>query len=196
MKKERVDISKVFMDMSGVEKTILFWGYDKIYNIGGKLERWEGIIPYFLRFHNYYADKMTETIFKQKKDITCPICNGAGLKALYVNYKSFGLSFMDWMSLDVDTLLKKLSLYTQNDVSIIKKYLESLHCLGIGNISLSSELVSLPANVAAKIKLLSFLFNRIYGVGIIIKHIEMSGNIDSVNQILKKISDTSTVWII
>ena len=76
------------------------------------------------------------------------------------------------------------------------KYLEALHCFGLGNISLSSELVSLPANIAAKIKLLSFLFNRIYGAGIIVKNIEKSGNIDSVNQVLKKISDTSTVWII
>ena len=196
IKKDGFDISKVFIDMSGAERKILFWGYDKNYSIDGKFERWEGIIPYFLRFHNYYMDKMSDTIYKQKKDITCPICNGEGLKSIYVNYRSFGLSFMEWMSLDVDTLLRRISVYTQNDVSNVLKYLEALHCFGLGNISLSSELVSLPANIAAKIKLLSFLFNRIYGAGIIVKNIEKSGNIDSVNQVLKKISDTSTVWII
>lgn len=198
LKKDKIDITKAVRDMTDNEKIALFWGADKIYDIEGKPKRWEGIIPYFIQYHNCYSDKSADTVFKKKTEIICPVCNGERLKKKYLSYKCCGLSFNEWMSFSVDMLLEKLNTAKTGNIAAIKERLMSVKELGIGNISLSSELISLDEITVAKIKLASFYINRIYDVGIVVKNITVAGqdNQIAIIKMLEKLIETNTVWIV
>lgn len=197
LQKDKIDISKPIADMSDTEKQILFWGYETQYAIDEKSKRWEGIIPYFIQYHNHYKDRSADTMFKMRKEIPCPVCGGKRLKALYQSYKCFDLSFKDWMSLAVDTLLKKIKFGLHSErLSQIKERLETLSSLTLGGLTLGTELLALSAMDAAKIKLLSFYFNRIYGAGIVVKNIASTDQKDQIREMLEKLSKETTVWIV
>ena len=198
LKKDKIDITKKFKDMTEFEKRVLFWGTDKIYDIDGKSKRWEGIIPYFIRFHDHYPDKSANEIFKNKMEIVCPTCNGNRLKLIYQNYKCHKLSFSDWMSFTIDSLLKKINSVKNSNIVAIKSRLNYVKNLGIGDISLNNELISLNPIVSEKIKLLSFYFNKIYGAGIVIKNISEINQDEKIiiKKILEELSATNTIWIV
>ncbi len=198
LKKDKMDIAKTVKGMTDDEKIALFWGTDKVYDIDGKPKRWEGIIPYFMQHHSYYSDKSADAVFKKKTEITCPICNGERLKQKYLGYRCCGLSFGEWMSLTVDTLSERLSTVETDNAAAIKERLISIKGLGIGSVSLSSELMSLDGITAAKIKLASFYFNRIYDIGIVVKNITAveQGDQTAVKKMLGELIETNTVWIV
>lgn len=198
LKKDKIDITKTVGNMADDEKIALFWGMDKIYDIDGKSMRWEGIIPYFIQYHKYYPDKSADAMFKKKTEIMCPICNGGRLKQKYLGYQCCGLSFSEWMSLTVETLLEKFSTVEMDNVAAIKERLIFIKGLGLGGVSLSSELIAMDAVTAAKIKLASFYFNRIYGVGIVVKNITATeqGDQIAIKKILEELIETNTVWIV
>lgn len=198
LKKDKIDIAKTVGDMTNDEKIALFWGTDKLYDIDGKPKRWEGIIPYFIQYHSYYSDKSADIVFKKKTEIICPICNGERLKLKYLGYKCCGLSFNEWMSLTVDKLLEKLKIAETDNVVAIKERLISIKELGLGSVSLSSEMISLDETAAAKIKLASFYYNRIYDIGIVVKNItavEPEEQI-AIKKMLEELIETNTVWIV
>ncbi len=198
LKKDKIDITKTVGNMTDDEKKVLFWGTDKMYDIDGKSRRWEGIIPYFMQYHSYYSDKSADTVFKKKTEIMCPVCNGERLKQKYLGYKCYGLSFSEWMSLTVDILLEKLSTAEEDNAAAIKERLIFIKELGLGSVSLSSELISLDGVTAAKVKLASFYFNRIYDIGIVVKNITAveQGDQIAIKKILKELIETNTVWIV
>ena len=198
LKKDKIDITKMVGDMTNDEKRALFWGTDKMYDMGGKPRRWEGIIPYFIQYHSYYSDKSANTAFKKKKEIICPVCNGERLKKKYLSYKCCGLSFGEWMSLTADMLLEKLNTAKTGNIAAIKERLTFVKGLGIGSVSLSSDLISLDEITAAKIKLLSFYFNRIYDIGLVVKNIDKVGQGDRIViiKMLEELAETNTVWIV
>lgn len=198
LKKDKIDITKTVGNMTGDEKKALFWGTDKMYVIDGKSMRWEGIIPYFIQYHNYYSDKSADTVFKKKREIMCPVCNGERLKQNYLRYKCCGLSFNEWMSLTVDILLEKLNTAKRDKVVAIKERLLFIKGLGLGGVALSDELISLDEVTAAKIKLASFYFNRIYDIGIVVKNITAveQGNQVAIKKIFEELTETNTVWIV
>jgi len=198
LKKDKMDIAKTVGSMTADEEKALFWGTDKLYDLGGKSKRWEGIIPYFIQYHGYYPDRSAEAVYKKKKEIRCPVCNGERLKQKYCGCKCFGLSFGEWMSLPADMLLEKLNMAEADRISVITERLGSMKRLGIGDVSLSSELISLDEITAAKIKLASFYFNRIYDVGIVVKNItsvEPDGQ-TVIQKMLEELIKTNTVWIV
>ena len=197
LNKDFINITKPIADMSDTEKKILFWGSEIQYDIDGKTKRWEGIIPYFMQFHSHYKDKAADTMFQTRKEIICPSCGGERLKTTYQNFKCFGLSFKDWMSLAVDTILLKTGNGLQQEhFSQIKERLETLRTLELGGVSLGTELISLDAADVAKIKLLSFYFNRIYGAGIVVKNIASTNQEDKIIKILDELSKAATVWVV
>jgi excinuclease UvrABC ATPase subunit len=198
LKNDKTDITKAVGNMTDDEKIALFWGTDKMYDIDGKSRRWEGIIPYFIQYHSYYSDKTADTVIKKKKEIMCPVCNGKRLKKKYLCYKCCGLSFDEWMSLSIDMLLEKLSKVEMDDVADIKERLIFIKGLGLGRVSLSSELIVLDEVTAAKVKLASFYFNRIYGAGMVVKNlatVEQDAQI-MIKKTLEELIETNTVWII
>ncbi|MCI8572522.1 MAG: ATP-binding cassette domain-containing protein [Lachnospiraceae bacterium] len=198
LKKDKIDITKTVGGMTDDEKTALFWGTDKMYDIEGKSKRWEGIISYFIQYHSYYSDKNADTVFKKKTEIICPVCNGERLKQKYLGYRCCGLSFGEWMSLSADMLLEKLNTTKTDNISAIKERLLSVKKLGIGSVSLSSKLIALDEVAGAKIKLASFYFNRIYDAGIVVKNIAAIGQDDqiTIKKILEELIETNTVWVV
>lgn len=151
-----------------------------------------------MQYHSYYSDKSADTVFKKKTEIMCPVCNGERLKQKYLGYKCYGLSFSEWMSLTVDILLEKLSTAEEDNAAAIKERLIFIKELGLGSVSLSSELISLDGVTAAKVKLASFYFNRIYDIGIVVKNITAveQGDQIAIKKILKELIETNTVWIV
>ena len=102
------------------------------------------------------------------------------------------------MSLTVDILLEKLSTAEEDNAAAIKERLIFIKELGLGSVSLSSELISLDGVTAAKVKLASFYFNRIYDIGIVVKNITAveQGDQIAIKKILKELIETNTVWIV
>lgn len=198
LKKDRIDITKAVGNMTEDEKKVLFWGADKMYDLDGKPGRWEGIIPCFIQYHNYYSDKSADTVFRKKTEIRCPVCNGERLKKKYLGYQCCGLSFGEWMSLTADTLIEKLNTAKTDNAAVIKERLLFMKELGLGGAALSDELAALDEAAAARVKLASFYFNRIYDMGIVVKNIsaiEQSGQI-VIKKILEELMETNTVWIV
>lgn len=195
--KDRIDITKTVGEMTMDEKTALFWGTDNVYDIGGKPERWEGIIPCFIQYHSYYSDPSADTAFRKRKEIVCPVCGGERLKQAYSGYTCCGLSFGEWMSLPADRLLEKLSAAKTGHAAAVRKRLLAMKELGLGSLTLSSGLISLEEAAAAKIKLASFYFNRIYGCGIVVRHFEAAGQSDqaALKKMLQELTETNTVWM-
>ena len=128
----------------------------------------------------------------------CPVCEGKRLKQKYLGYKCCGLSFSEWMSLTVDILLEKLGTAETDNVAAIKERLILIKGLGLGKIFLSSELIALDGVTAAKIKLASFYFNRIYDIGIVVKNITAAeqGDQIAIKKMLEELIETNTVWIV
>lgn len=197
-KKDGINISISLKEMNEIEKRILFYGSEKIYDIEGKKERWEGIIPYFIQYHDYYLDKGSPKVFDEKEEIVCPVCNGTKLKHDYQNYKCFKLTFIEWMSLRIDMILERLQTNESGDISKIKDYLLSFKEMNIANLALGTELSSLDSETAAKVKLLSFWFNRIYDAGLVVRNItDLDSNSQKmISKILNKLKDSNTVWVV
>ena len=198
LKNDGLDIAKDVGDMTDKEKIALFWGTDKLCDIDGKFKRWEGIIPYFIQYHSYYPDKSSNAVFKKKTKIICPVCKGEQLKIKYLDYKCCGLSFREWMTLNVDQLLEILDAIETENITVIKERLIVIKKMGLGSVALSNELIALDEITAAKVKLASFYFNRIYDIGIVVKNISAVEQRDSqiIRNMLEELTTTNTVWIV
>lgn len=70
--------------------------------------------------------------------------------------------------------------------------------IGLDKILLASELVSLNEVSAAKIKLLSLFFNKIYNIGIVVNKIELVDITEQkiIKSILTDLAKINTVWIL
>lgn len=102
------------------------------------------------------------------------------------------------MSLTVDILLEKLNTAKRDKIVAIKERLYFIKRLGLGGLALSDELISLDEVTAAKIKLASFYFNRIYDIGIVVKNITAveQGNQIAIKKIFEELTEMNTVWIV
>lgn len=193
LKKDGIDITKSDISkMNKEEKTSLFWGKENLYEIDGKNDNWKGIIPSFIEYHNYYSEKEGEEIFRSRVSISCPICNGERVKNQYANMKVCNLTFSEWQGKDIDEIDNILIRAKNNET--IAEYIHLLNLVGLGKHKLGEELISLDANEAAMIKLLSLYFNRIYGAGIIIRNFE-GKKINLLQKIFNNLSETNTLWI-
>lgn len=195
-KKEGIDISKPLKNMTENEEKLLFYGSENIYDIDAKRKRWEGIIPYFIRYHDYYPDKCSKKAFDKKSEIVCPVCKGTKLKHDYQNYRCFDLTFEEWLSMSVSLILERIKGNKDGDISKIRKRLQLLKEMEIDNLSLDTELISLDTETAAKVKLLSFLFNRIYDAGVVVKNIPDSNSHKLISKLLSELTDKNTVWVV
>lgn len=198
LKKEGTDITKNILEMTGDEKKVLFWGTDKLYDVEGKKKCWEGIIPYFLQLHRFYPDKSADNIYKNKREIECPVCRGERLKSRYSEYKCCGMTYREWMSLPVSALLKKIIGVETNNLKNIRERLIAINDMGLSKLSLSDELICLDEISAAKIKLASIYFNRIYDIGIVVSNIDATKQAEQeiIKKMLEEMVATNTVWIV
>lgn len=198
LKKDNIDITKNISEMRKNEKNILFWGIDNLYEIDGDYRRWEGIIQSFMHLHKYYPSKDADILFKNKKEIKCPSCKGKRLSAAFINYKCCDLTYDEWMSLPIEELLGRLNKSCDERMQVVKERLRLLNKIGLDKILLASELVSLNEISAAKIKLLSLFFNKIYNIGIIVNKIELVDITEQkiIKSILTDLAKINTVWIL
>jgi excinuclease ABC subunit A len=200
LKKDKIDIIKKYADLSDIEQQVLLFGYDTSYEIEGKPRVWKGLINNFINQHKYYPNKESENIFSNRIKITCPTCNGKMLKKEFQNIKCNGLSYSEWMTLSISELLTKIDISddVSNENSKLMFALKTLKTINLGNLKLSDTLASMDGILAGKIKFVSLYLNRIYGVGIVIKNIEVLTQNDKkiIEEIAKECSDTNTVWIV
>ncbi len=198
MKKDGIDITKNVSLMSFEEQKILFWGTDLAYEMEGKTKRWEGIIPLFLQYHGYYPDKDAVAVFKKKSEIECPICSGARIKTKYSKYTCCGMSYREWMSLPISELVEKISSVDEEHIKIIKERLGILCDIGLDKLLLSDELISMDEISAAKIKLVSIYYNRIFSMGLVVNNINIieKKELGSIKDMLEDLSKTNTVWVL
>ena len=199
LKTEKIDISKSLNVMTSDERKAFFWGHDKTYEIGGKVDRWKGVENYFIEFYKYYPDKLAEDFFKNKKEITCPICEGRRLKEKYVDYNCNGFSYMEWMSLSISQLLNEIKVtnnITENEDLLSR--LKLLSEIGLGHHTLSDELISLDSISTGKIKMASLYLNKIYGIGIVIENMDLldKKDVKTIEAIAENWAKTNTIWII
>lgn len=198
MKKDGIDITKSVSSMLIEEQRILFWGYDLFYDINGRNTRWEGIIPCFLQYHNYYPDKNAEIVFKNKIETECPTCCGTRVKTKYAKYKCCGLSYREWMSLPISKLVKKIGTVDENNLKSISERLDMLCNWGLDDLMLSDELISLDEIRVAKIKLLSIFYNRIYAMGLVVNNSNVldKKELDIIKWMLDDLAKINTVWVV
>ena len=198
IKKDGIDLSKNVDLMSAKERLSLFWGYDTVYNINGNTSRWEGIIPYFIQYHKYYPENSADDIFKKKNEIKCPVCNGERLKVKYLNLKCCGFSYREWMSQPIVFLLNGMKSLESPNIKIIREYLELLCRMGLDNLTLSDELVSMDAIIAEKIKLASIYSNPIYGMGLVVNNLEVLESKDKsiILKMLEDMTEKNTIWVV
>lgn len=195
-KKEGVDISKPLREMTEIEEKVLFYGSENIHDVDGKRKRWEGIIPYFIKYHDYYPEKCSQKAFDKKSEMVCPVCKGTKLKHDCQNYRCFDLTFEEWLSMSIGLILKRLEGNKDGNISKIKERLQLFKEMGIDNLSLGTELILLDTETAAKVKLLSFWFNRIYDAGVVVKNIPDSNSHKLISKLLNELTNTNTVWIV
>jgi hypothetical protein len=104
------------------------------------------------------------------------------------------------MTLSISELLTKIDISddVSNENSKLMFALKTLKTINLGNLKLSDTLASMDGILAGKIKFVSLYLNRIYGVGIVIKNIEVLTQNDKkiIEEIAKECSDTNTVWIV
>ncbi len=198
MKKDGIDIVKNVRLMSEIEEKVLFWGADFFYDIDGKSKRWEGIIPYFIQYHNYYPGRDADAAFKMRSETECPICRGARVKTKYVNYKCCGMTYKEWMSLPIGKIMEKIEYVENSDLKIVSERLTKLCSMGLSSLFLSDELISMDEISAAKIKIASLYYNRIYTMGVVINNIEVldKTDIETIEKIIVDLTETNTVWIV
>lgn len=196
MKSDKVNINGSLKNMSMEEKNILFWGHDNVYDVEGKLKRWKGIVNYFLEYHRYYPDKVADEIYKSRKEIICPCCQGERLKNNYIHFKCLELTYREWMSLSIKEILDRITLENKNRKLITM--LKLLKKIGLEKVRISDKLCDLDSVTSEKIKLISLYLNRIYGIGVVIVNIDMLDDKDKevVEQLAKDWSTNNTLWIV
>lgn len=200
LKKEHIDITKDFKEMSKEEQQIFLWGYDTIYEIDGKPRCWKGIVNNFIKQHKYYPEKHSENVFNNRHKILCPICKGEMLKQKFNDYRCNALSYKEWMSLSISDILNKIQIsdHNINENNDLVLALQVLKSIGVGELKLSYSLVSMDSVLAEKIRFISLFLNKIYGMGIVIKNMDILDIEDKkiIKDLAKKCSETNTLWII
>lgn len=198
MKKDGIDITKKVKAMNREEHMALFWGTDELYEVDGRTERWEGIIPYFIQFHKYYTDKNADEMFKLRSDIVCPVCDNELLKTEYIHYMCSGLSYKEWMSFPIDYLVKKIRVDSDFYIEEIYKRLLLLCKMGLEKKKLGDDLFSLDAVAAGKVKIASTYFNRIYDMGLVVNNMGVISNKEKcvIEEMLRDLASVNTVWIV
>ena len=102
------------------------------------------------------------------------------------------------MSLPVSALLKKIIGVETNNLKNIRERLIAINDMGLSKLSLSDELICLDEISAAKIKLASIYFNRIYDIGIVVSNIDATKQAEQeiIKKMLEEMVATNTVWIV
>lgn len=200
LKKDNININQPLNMMSDEEQKILFWGYDKVYEIEGKPQYWKGIVYNFIKHHKYYPKKTLETIYNFKDMITCPICKGNMLKSKYTLCNCCGISYKDWMTSSINEIIESFDDLKQNTVESNKLIysLKLLKNFNLGNYKISDELISLDAISAEKVKLIALFLNKVYKMGIIINNYGLLDKKDKefVEELAETWADTNTIWIL
>lgn len=198
LKKTKTDITKSIDKMSSLEHKILFWGNEKKYSLNDEQNfHWRGIIPNFIDFHKYYSDKSAAEIFATRKEITCPYCKGKMLESEYQNLTSLGLYYFQWMSMPIETVLDRIE--CKNDYYSTQLYyrLEIAKKLRLGKYHLSDLLINIDCRNSEKVKFASLFLNRIYGIGLLIKNLDVleKSDVNLINSFVKSMSNINTIWI-
>ncbi len=170
--KYKIDISKKYSEMNECERNILFLGTNGNLPIDDDLPEWKGIIEQFLQYHKYYPESDSDVMFKKRKEIVCPICNGKRIQDKFIAYTVWNLNFGEIMSLSLHKIkehIKNCDEQSALDNSIID-ILEHMICLGLGNYTLSDTLLSMKTQEAQLTNLISRYTNNIYGTLIVIKN--------------------------
>ena len=70
--------------------------------------------------------------------------------------------------------------------------------MGLDNLTLSDELVSMDAIIAEKIKLASIYSNPIYGMGLVVNNLEVLESKDKsiILKMLEDMTEKNTIWVV
>ena len=195
----KVDISKKYSEMSDFERNILFSGTTGLLEVEDDSIEWKGIIEQFLLYHKYYPENDSDTVFKKKKEVTCPICNGKRIQEDYYKFTIWGLNFGDILSIPISNLLsiicKKKYLF-EIDYTFLEP-LKHIVSLGLGEYTLADSLLSINAQAAQLINFVSKFTNNIYGASIMMKNFSTLSTEQRayVNSLVEKWKDNNTIII-
>lgn len=173
--KYKIDISKKYSQMVECEQNILFWGTNGNLPIEDDFPEWKGITEQFLLYHKYYPESDSDSVFKKRKKVACPICNGRRIQQKFAEYTIWGLNFGEIMSLPLKKVKESIqSSEEQSTVdNIIIDILEHMICLGLGEYVLSDTLLGMKMQDSQLTNLVSRYTNNIYGALIVIKNLSV-----------------------
>lgn len=173
--KYKIDFTRKYSEMNDNEKDILFLGTGDNVIFDDESIEWKGVIEQFLIYHKYYPESDSDTIFRKRKEITCPICLGKCIQSDFCDYTIWGMDFGDLMSLPINTVIKNIKenfsgLIIDNEAINI---LQHMSCLGLGDYSLSTTLQSMNSKSSQLVNLVAKYTNNIYGSLIVIKNLSI-----------------------
>lgn len=183
----KISLNKDVSSMTQKEKNALFDGVgDRLIDKGGMKREWKGLIEHAILNYKYFPDKKIGATFPtQKKKVVCPFCRGKMLDDGFDKHTVWGLTYSDWMSLPISTMLKKSSTELKN--SKLGICLAQINEFAKEEVRLASRVGDYSPATQGIIKMASLYYNNIYGSAIILRNVEalspsQSSIVDSVAQ--------------
>ena len=188
--KFKIDIAQKYSEMNDNERNILFLGTDDNILFDNESIEWNGIIEQFLLYHKYYPENDSDAVFRRKKEVTCPICMGKRIQKEFSNYTIWGLNFGELMSLPLKSVINSIQDNLSESIidNVVLAILKHMICLGLGNYSLSTTLLSMNSKDSQLANFVAKYANNIFGAFIVIKNISMLNK--EQQTYIKKIAET------